>query len=74
MEIPELYTGQCATDGCTELAEIVDYCPGCAIERYRKHAVRPTPERWLRFYARPKCHHDRCSHYALDGQPGCRFH
>lgn len=53
MVIPEVFSGPCAEDECTEPAEIAGWCPAHALARYRKQAVRPTPARWLKGYGKP---------------------
>jgi hypothetical protein len=73
MDVPEVYTGRCATDDCTALAEIAGYCPPCAIARYRYQAVRPTPDRWTPRYGRVECPVDGCTNASRYGG-ACRRH
>lgn len=47
MDVPDVVRPSCNDPECRQDAVISGWCPGHAVERYRRQAMRPTPERYL---------------------------
>jgi hypothetical protein len=58
METPDEIGTTCREQACPKAPEVAGWCPGHAIERYKRQAVRVTPARYLGHRSRQVAEND----------------
>jgi hypothetical protein len=59
MDTPDVIRPSCHDPECSNDGIIAGWCPGHALARYRRQAIRPTPVRYLSGRTRRRMEHEQ---------------